>query len=51
VNDSPDHAQAGPARVVLAKQNAGIHVTLLWAEDTNSGAVLVHDDRTDDQSN
>ena len=50
MNDSHDHAPAGPARVVLAKrENAGIHVTLLWAEDTNSVAVLVHDDSTDDQ--
>jgi hypothetical protein len=50
MNDSHDHAPAGPARVVLAKRkNAGIHVTLLWAEDTNSVAVLVHDDSTDDQ--
>ena len=50
MNDSHDHAPAGPARVVLAKRkNAGIHVTLLWAGDTNSVAVLVHDDSTDDQ--
>jgi hypothetical protein len=34
---------------VLAKrENAGIQVTLLWAEETNSVAVLVHDDSTDD---
>ena len=50
MTDSHDHAPAGPARVVLAeRKNAGIHVTLLWAEDTNSVAVLVHDDSTDDQ--
>lgn len=50
MNDSSDHAPARPARVVLAeRKNAGIHVTLLWAEDTNSVAVLVHDDSTDDQ--
>jgi hypothetical protein len=50
MNDSHDHAPAGPARVVLAeRKNAGIHVTLLWAEVTNSVAVLVHDDSTDDQ--
>jgi hypothetical protein len=50
MNDSHDHAPAGPARVVLAKrENAGIQVTLLWAQDTNSVAVLVHDDSTDDQ--
>lgn len=50
MNNSHDHAPAGPARVVLAeRKNAGIHVTLLWAKDTNSVAVLVHDDSTDDQ--
>ena len=50
MNSSHDHTPAGHARVVLAKRrNAGIHVTLLWAEDTNSVAVLVHDDSTDDQ--
>jgi hypothetical protein len=50
MNDTHDHAPASPARVVLAeRKNAGIHVTLLWAEDTNSVAVLVHDDSTDDQ--
>jgi hypothetical protein len=50
MNDSHDHAPAGSARVVLAKrENAGIQVTLLWARDTNSVAVLVHDDSTDDQ--
>lgn len=50
MNDSQDHAPAGPARVVLAeRKNAGINVTLLWAEDTNSVAVLVRDDGTDDQ--
>ena len=50
MNDSHDHDPAGPARVVLAeRENAGIHVTLLWAEDTNSVAVLVHDDGTDEQ--
>jgi hypothetical protein len=49
MNKSHDHAPAGPARVVLAKrENAGIQVTLLWAEETNSVAVLVHDDSTDD---
>jgi hypothetical protein len=50
MNDSHDHAPAGPARVVLAKRkNAGIQVTLLWAQDTNAVAVLVRDDNTDDQ--
>jgi hypothetical protein len=35
---------------VLAKRkNAGIHVTLLWAEDTNTVAVLVRDEGTDDE--
>jgi len=42
MNDSHDHAPAGPARVVLAtRKNAGIKVTLLWAEDTNAVAVIV----------
>ena len=50
MNDSHDHAPAGSARVVLAKRkNAGIQVTLLWAQDTNAVAVAVHDDSTDDQ--
>ena len=50
MNDSHDHTPAGPARVVLAKRkNAGIQVTLLWTEDTNTVAVLVRDDGTDDQ--
>ena len=50
MNDSHDHAPASPARRVLAeRKNAGIHVTLLWAEDTNTVAVLVHDEGTDDQ--
>ena len=36
-------------RVVLAsRRSAGILVLLLWASDTNSAAVVVHDDRTDD---
>jgi hypothetical protein len=50
MNDSHDHAPAGPARIVLAeRKNAGIQVTLLWAEDTNAVAVLVRDDGTDEQ--
>ena len=50
MNDSYHHAPAGPARVVLAtRKNAGIQVTLLWAEDTNAVAVLVRDDGNDDQ--
>ena len=49
MNDSHDHALA-PARVVLAeRKNAGIQVTLLWAQDTNAVAVLVRDDGTDEQ--
>ena len=37
-------------RVVLAsRKNAGIRVTLLWTADTNTTAVLVRDDTTDDQ--
>ncbi len=36
-------------RVVLAsRRSAGILVLLLWAADTNSTAVVVHDDRTGD---
>jgi hypothetical protein len=50
MNDSHDHAPAGPARIVLAeRKNAGIQVTLLWAEETNAVAVLVRDDGTDEQ--
>lgn len=50
MDDSHDHAPAGPARVVLAeRKNAGIQVTLLWAEDTDTVAVLVRDDGNDDQ--
>jgi hypothetical protein len=44
------HELVGPARVVLAKRkNAGIDVTLLWAEDTNAVAVLVRDEGSGDQ--
>ena len=50
MNDTLNHALAGPARVVLAeRKNAGIQVTLLWAEDTDAVAVLVRDEGTDDQ--
>ena len=36
-------------RVLLAsRRSAGILVLLLWAADTNSATVVVHDDRTDD---
>jgi hypothetical protein len=52
MDDSHDQAPAGPARVVLAeRKNAGIQVTLLWTEDTDTVAVLVRDDGNDDQSN
>jgi hypothetical protein len=50
MNDSRDQTSIGLPRVVLAKrQNAGIHVALLWSEDTNSVAVVVHDTSTDDR--
>ena len=50
MNDSHDHGPAGPARVVLAeRKNAGVQVTLLWAEDTDTVAVLVRDDGNGDQ--
>jgi hypothetical protein len=50
MNESHDHAPASPARIELAKRkNAGIQVTLLWTEDTDTVAVLVRDDGNDDQ--
>ena len=51
MNDSHDHAAAGPAarRVLAERKNAGIQVTLLWAENTNAVSVLVRDHSTDDQ--
>ena len=50
MSDTLDHALAGPARVVLAeRKNSGIQVTLLWTEDTDTVAVLVRDEGTDDQ--
>ena len=54
MNDSHDHAPAGPAgpaarRVLAERNNAGIQVTLLWAQDTNAVSVLVRDDGTHDQ--
>ena len=51
MHDAHDHAPASPAarRVLAERKNAGIHVTLLWAEDTNTVAVLVRDDGRDDQ--
>ena len=51
MNNSHDHAPAGPAarRVLAERKNAGIQVTLLWAEDTNAISVLVRDHSTNDQ--
>jgi hypothetical protein len=50
MNRTHDHTPADPARVVLAQRgNAGVQVTLLWAEDTNAVAVLVRDEGNDDQ--
>jgi hypothetical protein len=50
MNHSHHHTLPGPGRVVLAERtNAGIQVTLLWAEATNTVAVLVRHDGTDDQ--
>jgi hypothetical protein len=50
MNDTHDPAPAGPARIVLAERtNAGIQVTLLWADNTDAVAVLVRDEGTDDQ--
>jgi hypothetical protein len=50
MSDSNGHEPVGAARVVLAKRkNAGIDVTLLWAEDTNAVAVLVRDEGSGDQ--
>ena len=34
--------------VLASRRSAGILVLLLWAADTNSTAVVVHDDRTGD---
>ena len=50
MNGPQDHTPAGPARVVLAqRRNAGVQVTLLWAEGTSAVAVLVRDEGNDDQ--
>ena len=51
MHDAHDHAPAGTAarRVLAERKNAGLQVTLLWAEDTNAISVLVRDDGTDDQ--
>ena len=47
---SNHHTHLRAERVVLARrENAGIHVTLLWVKATNSVAVLIRDDNTDDQ--
>jgi hypothetical protein len=51
MNDSHDHTPASLAapRVLAERKNAGIRVTLLWAEDTNAVSVLVREDGTGDQ--
>jgi hypothetical protein len=50
MNGPHDHTPAHPARVVLAqRRNAGVQVTLLWAEDTSAVVVLVRDEGNDDQ--
>jgi hypothetical protein len=49
MNDTHDPAPADHRIVLAERKNAGIQVTLLWAEDKNSVAVLVHDDSTGDQ--
>jgi hypothetical protein len=50
MKNSHDHTHASPARVVLAtRRDAGIQVTLLWAKDTNTVAVLVLDEGNDDR--
>lgn len=38
-----------PGVVLASRDNAGIHVTLLWASDTKAVAVRVLDDSSDDQ--
>ena len=50
MNRRHDQTPADPARVVLAQRsNAGVQVTLLWAEGTNAVAVLVSDEGNDDE--
>jgi hypothetical protein len=51
MNDSHDHAPAGPAarRVLAERKNAGIQVTLLWAQEPNAVSVRVRDDCTADE--
>jgi hypothetical protein len=41
--------QPNPDVALASRENAGIHVTLLWASDTNAVAVRVLDDSSDDQ--
>jgi hypothetical protein len=38
-----------PPVVLASRKNAGIRVTLLWATDTNTTAVLVRDDSTNER--
>jgi hypothetical protein len=50
MNDFANTTLTGTTRVVLAKRkNAGVWVTLVWAEDTNEVAVFVRDLTTDDR--
>jgi hypothetical protein len=50
MNRTHDHTPADPAHVVLAqRKNAGVQVTLVWAEGTNAAVVLVRDEGNDDQ--
>jgi hypothetical protein len=51
MNDSHDHPPTSPAprRVLAERKNAGIQVTLLWAQDKSAISVLVRDHSTDDQ--
>ena len=51
MHDAHDHAPASPAarRVLAERKNAGLQVTLLWAEDTNAVSVLVREDGTNAQ--
>lgn len=43
-----DFDNRAPRVVLASRESAGIRVTLLWAADTDSVAVLVRDDCTDD---
>jgi hypothetical protein len=49
VTEATPLIQLEPRIALASRVNGGIHVTLLWAADTNAVAVLVRDDRTDDQ--